>query len=55
MKALGLNLIVTDTRLIKVTNLALHINKSNEIVNKNSKAGKMTVVVKAMEDFGSKY
>ena len=35
--ALGLDLIVTDTRPIKATNLALHITKTNVIVNKNSK------------------
>jgi hypothetical protein len=54
-QALGLNLIVTDTRLIKATNLALNITKTNEIVNKNSKTDKMTVVVKAMKGVGSKY
>ncbi len=55
-QALRLDLIVTDTRLINATNLALlNITKSNDTVNKNSKTGKMTVVVKAMKVFGSKY
>ena len=44
-QALGLNLIVTDTHPIKATNLALNITKTYEIVNKNSKTGKMIVVV----------
>jgi hypothetical protein len=50
-QALGLNLIATDTRLIKATNLALNITKTNEIVNKYLKTGKMTVMVKAMKVF----
>jgi hypothetical protein len=33
----------------------LNITKNNEIVNKTSKTGKMTGVVKAMKAFGSKY
>ncbi len=37
------------------SNHGLHINPNNEIVNKNSKTGKMTVVVKAMKVLGSKY
>jgi hypothetical protein len=44
-QALGLNLIVTDTHPIKATNLALNITKTYEIVSKNSKTGKMIVVV----------
>ena len=42
-------LIVTDTHLIKATSLASEITKTTEIVNKNSKIGKMTVVVKTMK------
>jgi hypothetical protein len=44
-QALRLDSIVTDTRPIKATNLALDITKTNEIINKNFKTGKMTVVV----------
>jgi hypothetical protein len=42
-------LIVPDTRPIKAANLDLNIIKTN------SKTCKMTVVVKAMKTFGSKY
>jgi hypothetical protein len=38
-------LIVTGTRPKKATTLASNITKTNEIVIKNSKTGKMTVVV----------
>jgi hypothetical protein len=44
-KLSGIDLIVTDTHPIKATNLILDITKTNEIVIKNSKTGKMTVVV----------
>jgi hypothetical protein len=54
-QALRLDSIVTVTCPIKATKLALNITKTNDIVNKHSKTGKMTVVVKAMKVFGSKY
>jgi hypothetical protein len=47
-------LIVTYTHPIKATNVALEITKTNEIINKHSKTGKMTVVVKTMKVYGSK-
>ena len=48
-KLSGIDLIVTDTHPIKATNLILDITKTNEIVIKNSKTGKMTVVVNKLK------
>jgi hypothetical protein len=47
-------LIATDTRPTIATNLAVEITKTNEIVNKKSKTGKMTTVVKIMKVYASK-
>ncbi len=47
----GIDLIVTDARPIKATNLALDITKTNEVAIEISKTGKLTVVVKKHEHF----
>ena len=51
-KPLGIDLIVTVTCPIKATNLALDITRTNEIVFKNPKTGKVTVVVTNIKVLG---
>jgi hypothetical protein len=48
-KPFGLDLIVADTRPKKATTQALNITKTNEIVIKKSKTGKITVVVNKLK------
>ena len=50
----GIDLKSTDTHLIKATKLALEIIRANEIAIKNSKTGKVTVVVAILKVFGDK-